>query len=199
MANPSAAIAHVVKLVITLFCMQFVDNSFSIQILEKGWAIRAFQILLIHSVLGIIRYGGVNSTKKIRTYYELLTSIIEVFPVACFTTEVLLQHEVPQVLCFLCFILSLSPSIIELSSPRIKDRTAFNKYIDAIFGLQAAFMTLICVLNQNYSGLSLAVSYIFARYVSEDFCDLRDVPYVDMSQYSLSFIELFAIATIKDF
>ena len=57
MANPGTVIAHVVKLVTTLICMKFFKDSYSLRAVEQGWAIRAFQIMLVHSILGIIRYS----------------------------------------------------------------------------------------------------------------------------------------------
>jgi hypothetical protein len=60
MANPGTVIAHIVKLVVTIACMKFFKDSFSLRVSEQGWAVRAFQILLVHSILGIFRYGKSN-------------------------------------------------------------------------------------------------------------------------------------------
>lgn len=57
MANPGTVIAHIAKLVITIGCMNFFKDSFSLRASEQAWAVRAFQILLAHSVLGILRFG----------------------------------------------------------------------------------------------------------------------------------------------
>ena len=60
MANPATVVAHGVKLVVTISCMQFFKDSFSLQVTNEGWAVRAMQILLIHSIMGIFRYGNLN-------------------------------------------------------------------------------------------------------------------------------------------
>ncbi|OXU28918.1 hypothetical protein TSAR_006807 [Trichomalopsis sarcophagae] len=198
MANPGTVVAHIAKLVITIACMKFFKDSFSLRVTEQSWAVRALQILLVHSILGIFRYGGSSTTKRFRNFYELFTSIIEVVPFAFFTTEVLLKYRVREELRFLLLALALSPSVIELSSSRIKDRSKLSKFTNIIFGLQSAALIIVCLLNDNYGGLSLAASFAVSRYFSEDFCDHYEVPYADLSQYSLGFVEIFALVTLKD-
>ena len=142
--------------------------------------------------------GGSTTTKRFRNFYELFSSIIEVVPFAFFTTEVLFKYRVREEIRFLFLALGLSPSVIELSSGRIKDRSKLYKFTNIIFALQSLALVLTCLCNENYGGLSLAASFAVARYVSEDFCDYYDVPYADLSQYSLSFVEVFAFTTLKD-
>ena len=79
-----------------------------------------------------------------------------------------------------------------------RDRSKYRIYTDIIFILQALAITLICLQNGNLSVVSLAASYAVARYISEDFCDRFEVPYIDLMQYSLCFVEVFAIVTLKD-
>ena len=57
MANPGTIIAHLTKLIVTLICMQLFNDSFSFKVSDQIWVIRALQVLLMHSIIGIIRYG----------------------------------------------------------------------------------------------------------------------------------------------
>jgi hypothetical protein len=137
-------------------------------------------------------------TKRFRNFYELFSSVIEVVPFAFFTTEVLLKYCVREEFRFVLLALGLSPTAIELGSTRIKDRSRLQSFTDLVFGLQALSLVLVCLSNDNYGGLSLGASFALARYVSEDFCDHYEVPYLDLSQYSLGFVEIFALATLKE-
>ncbi|XP_014206642.1 uncharacterized protein LOC106638107 [Copidosoma floridanum] len=199
MANIGTVIAHMIKLAVTVLCMSFFKDSFSLKVTNQMWAIRAFQLMFIHSILGVIRYGNSNTTKRLRNFYEFLTSIIEIVPVAFFTTEVLSKYQTCEELRFFILALGLAPTTIELSSStRIRDRSKLELFTNVIVGLQSFAVALICLWYENYTGLSLAISFAVARYVSEDFCDKYEVPYVDLSQYSFGFTQLFALAAIKD-
>ncbi|XP_011495809.1 PREDICTED: uncharacterized protein LOC105360568 [Ceratosolen solmsi marchali] len=198
MANPGTVIAHIVKLIVTITCMKFFKDSFTLRAAEQGWAVRAFQILLVHSILGIFRFGGPGITKRFRNFYELFSSVIEVVPFAFFTTEVLLKYCVREEFRFLLLAFGLLPTVIELSSTRIKDRSKLQNFTNFVLFLQMISLILVCLFNDNYGGLSLGASLAVARYISEDFCDHYEVPYVDLSQYSLSFVEIFALASLKE-
>lgn len=135
-----------------------------------------------------------------RKFYEFTSSIVEIIPVTFFTTEFLFKNHIREELCFIVLALGLVPKTIELSSTtRIKDRSKLEHFTNVIVGLQSLSIALTCLWNGNYTGLSLAASFAVARYVSEDFCDQYEVPYIDLSQYSLGFIEIFALATLKEF
>ncbi|KAJ8688323.1 hypothetical protein QAD02_024118 [Eretmocerus hayati] len=198
MVNTGSVIAHITKLLTSALCLKFFQNSLSLRVAEQGWAVCALQILLVHSVIGVLRFGGPSTTKRFRNFYESFSSLIEVVPSAFFTTEVLLKYSVRDEFRFLLLTLGLSPSVIELSSTRIKDRSKLEKFTNIIIGLQALVVSAVCIINENYAGVSLAASLAVARFFSEDFCDHYEVPYTDLSQYSLSFVELFALATLKD-
>ncbi|XP_058798462.1 uncharacterized protein LOC131668371 [Phymastichus coffea] len=198
MANPGTVIAHLAKLIVTIVCMKFFKDAFSLRVIEYAWAVRAFQMLFVHSILGILRYGGSSTTKRFRNFYESFSSVVEVVPFALFTTEVLLKYNFREELRFLLLALGMSPTVIELSSSRIKDRSKLQNFTNIIFALQSLALGLVCIWYDNYGGISLAVSFALARYVSEDFCDHYDVPYVDLSQYSLGFVGVFALVTLKE-
>lgn len=57
MANAGSVLAHFFKLTVTLICMRYLESPYSIFANEGGWSARAFQILLLHSVLGILTFG----------------------------------------------------------------------------------------------------------------------------------------------
>ena len=122
---------------------------------------------------------------------------MEIAPFAFFTTEILLGYKTWQEARLLLLALGLLPMLYEPTSTA-RDRSKHRLYTDVIFALQALILTFVCLQNGNLFVVSLAASYVLARFISEDFCDRFDVPYVDLTQYSLCFVEIFAIATLKD-
>ncbi|XP_051174600.1 uncharacterized protein LOC127290209 [Leptopilina boulardi] len=197
MANPCSVVAHLVKLIVTIACMKFFKDGFLFKAIDHAWAVRALQILLTHSALGIIRFGTSSTTKRFRNFYDWFSVLVEIAPFAFFTTEILLEYKILEEGRLLLLSLGLLPMIYEPTSTT-RDRSKYRFYTDIIFALQALIMTIVCLNNGNFAILSLATSYIVARLISEDFCDRFEVPYIDLSQYSLCFVEIFAIATFKE-
>lgn len=142
--------------------------------------------------------GGSSTTKRLRNFYELFSSIAEVVPAAFFTTEILLKYGLREELRILLLALGLAPTAIEISSARIKDRSKLQRFTNAIYTVQSVALLLICEQHGNYGGMSLAASLGLMRFFSEDFCDQYEVPYTDLSQYSLSFIGFFGLVALKN-
>ena len=133
-----------------------------------------------------------------RNFYDRLTSIVEVVPFTFFTTEILVKYHVQEEIRYLILALGLTPLIIDLSLSKIKDQSIICKLTNIIFCLHLLAILVICLQNGSYSGVSVATSFILTKYISEDFCDYYEVPYIDMFQYCLCFVEIFTIATLKE-
>lgn len=54
MVCPSSVVAHLAKFIVTIACMITLRDPFG---KTSPWSFRAFQILLLHSILGILRFG----------------------------------------------------------------------------------------------------------------------------------------------
>ncbi|XP_033208877.1 uncharacterized protein LOC117167794 [Belonocnema kinseyi] len=197
MANPCSVFAHLAKLIVTIACMKFFKDSYSFRAIDHAWAVRAFQILFTHSVLGIIRFGTPNTTKRFRNFYDWFSVLVEIAPFAFFTTEILLGYKTWHEARLLLLALGLLPMLYEPTTTD-RDRSKHRLYTDVIFALQALILVFVCLENGNLFVVSLAASFALARFISEDFCDKFDVPYIDLTQYSLCFVEIFAMATLKD-
>lgn len=197
MANPCSVFAHLAKLIVTIICMKFFKDSYSFRAIDHAWAVRAFQILFTHSVLGIIRFGSPSTTKRFRNFYDWFSVLVEIAPFAFFTTEILLGYKAWQEPRLLLLALGLLPMVYEPTSTT-RDRSKYRFYTDIIFALHILAMIVVCLKNGNLGVVSLAASYAVARFISEDFCDRFDVPYIDLTQYSLCFVEIFAIVTLKE-
>lgn len=195
MLNLATIVAHVVKLGITMICMKHFKDSYSIYVSDQAWATRAFQIQLAHSILGILRFGSPQTSKSFRSFYIWFSNLANIVPFVLLTMEILHQRYIGEEKIRLTLLtLTCLPIVYELVR---KERNNL-RLTDLSIGLQLLAITFVCIQNSNYNVISLVVSYAFTYYLLEEFCDRYDVPYIDLTQYSLCFTEIFAILTLKD-
>ncbi|XP_015109386.1 uncharacterized protein LOC107036152 [Diachasma alloeum] len=194
MANPGGFLAHLVKLVTTIICMGYLDEN------SSGLTHRAFQINLVHSILGMFRFGstgGLMGKRSFREFYERTSNISEVIPFGIFASEISRRCEIDDILRqSLLLVLTLLPIVHEIV-PK-KERTKMRKLINHSINLQLMIITIACLQRSNWCVINLVISYIFNRYYAENFCDWFDVPYDVLIQYSLSFVEIFSLTTLNE-
>ncbi|XP_043283793.1 uncharacterized protein [Venturia canescens] len=200
MANAGTLVAHLFKLAVTLVCMRYIESSYKIFSNENDWAARAFQILLIHSILGVFTFGTSGSLvgkRMFRDIYDGLTNIIEIVPLALFATEISLRCHVNEILRQLLLItLGILPIVHEVIRKKKRARTL--QLTNFVIGVQLFTIIVACLKRGNLSVTSFVAAYILDRYFLEDLCDRFDVPYIDLAQYSMSFVEVFALVTIQE-
>ncbi|XP_076547632.1 uncharacterized protein LOC143305989 isoform X2 [Osmia lignaria lignaria] len=51
---PSSVLAHLAKFVVTIGCMRALNNYYG---KATTWSVRAFQMQLLHSMVGLLRFG----------------------------------------------------------------------------------------------------------------------------------------------
>ncbi|XP_024223557.1 uncharacterized protein LOC100742148 isoform X2 [Bombus impatiens] len=59
MICPSSILAHLAKFFVTVACIRTFSNKYD---KTSTWSFHAFQILLSHSILGLLRFGPPKST-----------------------------------------------------------------------------------------------------------------------------------------
>ena len=141
--------------------------------------------------------GSATGKRSIRSFYDGFSNIIETVPFALLATEISSRCCVNETLrqCLL-LMLGILPIAHELI--RKKDRSTMRIITDAALMVQLLTIVVACLQRGYSSIISLAVSYILNRYFLEDLCERYDVPYIDLAQYSLCFVEIFALITIKE-
>ncbi|XP_046607129.1 uncharacterized protein LOC124298752 [Neodiprion virginianus] len=194
MTDLSTTVAHLTKLGTSIVCMKYFNDPYSILVSDNHWATRAFQILLFHSILGIFRFGNPSTSKYLRGFYTLFSKIIHTLPFALIVTEILHWNKTSEQITLTLLILTVFPIVYE---SRSKERTR-RHLIDVAVGLNLCALIYVSLISKNYSAISLVVSYAFTHFLLEDISDRYDVPYRDLLQYSLCFMEIFSILTLKD-
>ncbi|XP_011309191.1 uncharacterized protein [Fopius arisanus] len=194
MANPGGFFAHLVKFIITIICMGYFDDK------SSGLTQRAFQIYLVHSILGMFRFGstgGLIAKRGFRDFYERTSNISEIIPFGIFASEISRRCGIDDILRqSLLLVLTLLPIVHEIV-PR-KERSKMRTLINHSINLQLLIITIACLQRSNWYIINLIISYIFNRYYAENFCDWFDVPYDVLIQYSLSFVQVFALTALNE-
>lgn len=141
--------------------------------------------------------GGFMGKRGFREFYERVSNVVEIIPFAMFATEISRQHEVDEILRqSLLLVLSLLPIVHEIV-PR-KERSKMRSLINHAINLQLIIISIACLQAKSFGVINFVIAYIFNRYFAERFCDSYDVPYDDLIQYSLCFVEIFALTTLKE-
>lgn len=194
MTDPSTILAHLAKLGTTVICMKYFNDPYSVLVSDNQWATRAFQILFLHSLLGIFRFGNLSSSKYLPGFYTRFSKISNTIPFALIVTEILHWNKISEQIVLTLLILTVFPVVYE---SRSKER-ATRHLTDVSVGLNLCALIYVSIKNENYSAISLVVSYTFTHFFSEDVSDKYDVPHRDLLQYSLCFMEIFSVLTLKD-
>lgn len=135
--------------------------------------------------------------RSFRNFYDVFSNVIETVAFALLATEISVRCCVDETLRQgLLLMLGVLPIAHEFL--RKKDRTTMRYVTDAALLIQLITIVIACLRRGYSSIISLAVSYALNRYFLEDLCDRFDVPYIDLAQYSLCFVEIFASVTIKE-
>lgn len=79
-----------------------------------------------------------------------------------------------------------------------KERQMTKKLLNHTINLQLLIILFVCLNNGSISCINFILAYVFNRYFVETLCDSFDIPYDDLSQYSLSFVAIFSLTTLKE-
>ncbi|XP_012262838.1 uncharacterized protein LOC105689970 [Athalia rosae] len=194
MADPSTTIAHLAKLGTSIVCMKYFDEPYSILVSHNQWATRAFQILFFHSLIGVFRFGNPSASEHLRGFYTWFSKLSSTLPFALIVTEILYWNKTSEQITLTLLILTLFPIVYE---SRSKER-ARRHLADVSVGLNLCALIYVSVNNENYSAISLVVSYAFTHFFLEEVSDKYDVPHRDLLQYALCFMEIFSVFTLRD-
>ncbi|KZC05453.1 PREDICTED: uncharacterized protein LOC107193851 [Dufourea novaeangliae] len=202
MACPSGVIAHLAKLIVTVCCMKAIGISYD---KTSTWSVRAFQILLSHSILGILRFGVPCITsapalvKYLRIFYDWYSKITDVAPLALFTAGILNGYGINETIWLIVLSFGVLPIFFQLQ-PKRQDKQIrrHQLLINIASTLQLLMITLIGLRHSNYNVISLVASFIFERFFIDEFCYYYDIPSTDLIQYSMCFTEIFVVLTLNE-
>lgn len=141
--------------------------------------------------------GGVILKRSFRKFYDVFSNIVEIIPFAMISSEILHHCAVDDIIRqSLLFVLCILPIVHDLIPKN--ERKKIKMLLNYAINLQLIIVIYVCLNNGSINCINLVLSYIFNRYFVDIFCDWFDIPYNDLSQYSLSFVEIFSLTTLKE-
>lgn len=139
------------------------------------------------------------TARYFRSFYEWFSNVVEIVPLALLTSGMLSCYQIGEdirvLLLFLGTIPVFFPLIVQQKENQIK-RLRFLTDIAMI--LQMLAIMILGLRNSNYNVISLTASYIFERFLVEEFCYRYSIPYTDLTQYCMCFIEVFMVSTLQE-
>ncbi|KAL6254225.1 hypothetical protein P5V15_014843 [Pogonomyrmex californicus] len=205
MVNASSVVAHFVKLLVTAICMRHITEPYRAMALPTTWSLRAFRILFMHSILGIFRFGfpftssSTPTAKCFRSFYDWFSNVIEIVPLALLTSGILSAYQVDEKIRMLLLFFGIVPVFFPLSMKQKEGQIRKLRFLTNItVMLQILAITILGLKNGNYNVISLVASYTFERFFVEEFCYRYNIPYTDLMQYCICFVEVFTVSTLKE-
>ncbi|XP_011879150.1 PREDICTED: uncharacterized protein LOC105568257 [Vollenhovia emeryi] len=205
MVSASSVVAHLVKLLVTAVCMRHLAEPYRAKALPITWSLRAFRILFMHSILGIFRFGipftssSTPSARCFRSFYDWFSNVIEIVPLALLTSGILSAYQIDEKIRMLLLFLGTVPIFFPLAMKHKESQIRKLRFLTNItVVLQILAITILGLKNDNYNVISLVASYTFERFFVEEFCYRYNIPYTDLMQYCICFVEVFTVSTLKE-
>ncbi|XP_076291840.1 uncharacterized protein LOC143214533 [Lasioglossum baleicum] len=202
MVCPSGVVAHLAKFIVTIGCINTISNPYG---KASVWSLRAFQILLSHSVIGILRFGApcissaTTLVKYLRISYDWYSKVVDVAPLALFTAGILNGYGINETVWLIVLSFGVLPIFLQLQTKRKERQIRRHQVLLNIAStLQLLMISLVGLQNTNYNVISLVASFVFERFFIDEFCYYYDIPSTDLTQYSLCFIEVFMVLTLNE-
>lgn len=205
MVSASSVVAHFVKLLVTAVCMGHLAEPYRTRALPITWSLRAFVILFMHSILGIFRFGvpftssSTRTARYFRIFYDWFSNVIEIVPLALLTSGILSAYQIDENIRMLLLFLGTVPVFFSLAITQRESQIRKLRFLtDIAVILQILAITILGLKNGNYNVISLVASYTFERFFVEEFCYRYSIPYTDLMQYCICFVEVFTVSTLKE-
>ncbi|CAL1687742.1 unnamed protein product [Lasius platythorax] len=205
MVNASSVVAHFVKLLVTAICMRHLAEPYRAKASPTTWSLRAFRILFMHSILGIFRFGvpftssSTPTARYFRNFYDWFSSVIEIVPLALLTSGILSAYQIDEKIRMLLLFLGTIPIFFPLAIKQKERQIRKLRFLTNItIVLQILPIMILGLQNGNYNVISLVASYTFERFFVEEFCYRYNIPYTDLMQYCICFVEVFTVSTLQE-
>ncbi|XP_071567458.1 uncharacterized protein [Temnothorax nylanderi] len=205
MVSASSVVAHLVKLLVTAVCMRHLAEPYRAKALPITWSLRAFRILFMHSILGIFRFGvpftssSTPTARCFRSFYDWFSNVIEIVPLALLTSGILSAYQIDERIRMLLLFLGTVPIFFPLAIKQKESQIRKLRFLTNItVVLQILAIMILGLKNGNYNVISLVASYTFERFFVEEFCYRYSIPYTDLMQYCICFVEVFTVSTLKE-
>lgn len=134
-----------------------------------------------------------------RSFYDWFSNVIEIVPLALLTSGILSAYQIDEKIRILLLFLGTVPIFFPLATKQKESQIRKLRFLTNItVVLQILVIMILGLKNGNYNVISLVASYTFEHFFVEEFCYLYNIPYTDLMQYCICFVEVFTISTLKE-
>ncbi|XP_026827917.1 calcium-dependent protein kinase 27 isoform X2 [Ooceraea biroi] len=158
MVNTGSLLAHFVKLLVTTICISHLAEPCRAKASSTAWSLRAFLILLMHSILGIFRFGfsftssSTPTAKFFRSFYDWFSNVIEIVPLALLTSGILSAYHIDETIRMLLLFLGTVPVFFPLAIKQKESQIRKFRFLTNIaVVLQILAITILGLQNGNYN------------------------------------------------
>lgn len=159
---------------------------------EAPWTIGTFSFLLGHGLIGVIRFGHPESSKKIAKLYSKTLYIAEYLPIPLINVEFYLREGMGEHLAYA----HLTCAVIPLITHFVMDKP--DRVVDVIIVGNVATLIYLSVTREKYWLGALAalalINQFGIKYLSKKF----SVPKFELSAIGLSFFNIFAVQCLYE-
>lgn len=118
---------------------------------------------------------------------------------ALLTSGILTAYQVDEKIRMLLLFLGTVPIFFPLAIKQKESQIRKLRFLTNItVVLQIVAIMILGLKNGNYNVISLVASYTFERFFVEEFCYRYNIPYTDLMQYCICFVEVFTVSTLKE-
>jgi len=134
-----------------------------------------------------------------RSFYDWFSNIIEIVPLALLTSGILSAYQIDEKIRIMLLFFGTIPVFFPLAIKQKESQIRKLRFFTNItVVLQILAIMILGLKNSNYNVISLVASYTFERFFVEEFCYRYNIPYIDLMQYCICFVEVFTVSTLKE-
>jgi len=117
---------------------------------------------------------------------------------ALLTSGILSAYQIDEKIRIMLLFFGTIPIFFPLAIKQKESQIKLRFLTNITVVLQILAIMILGLKNSNYNVISLVASYTFERFFVEEFCYRYNIPYIDLMQYCICFVEVFTVSTLKE-
>ena len=165
-----------------------------------------FTLFLVHSVLGVVRFGNPQYGDALRLVYENTGFLCIVVALPCFTVQIGMMYGIPIMFMTPMIFLALTVAVWHYISRfygNVKSnggeaRWSKSRPVSFVVVVSLSFVSILSYQKQNYYGLAAALAYFHNFFMTGPTGTAFNHPAIDLFLYQLTFFNAFAVKALLD-
>lgn len=158
-----------------------------------------FFLTIISMLTGVPFTSSSAATARFfRSFYDWFSNVIEIVPLALLTSGILSAYQIDENIRMLLLFFGTVPVFFPLAIKEKGSQIKLHFLTNITIMLQILAIMILGLQNGNYNVISLVASYMFERFFVEEFCYRYSIPYTDLMQYCICFVEVFTVSTLNE-